>query len=192
MLWKCCTQYASKFGKLSNGHRTGKGQFSFKSQRKAMPKIVQTSVQLQARLQQYVNPNFQIFKLDLEKAEAPMIKLLTSFGSQRKQENSRKKKSTSASLTTLKPLTMWITTNCGKSLKRWEYQNISPAIWENCMQAKKKQNWMEQWTGSKLKKEHIKAVYVTLHIQLICRACYVKCHAVWSTSWDQDCWEKYQ
>ena len=36
MLWKCCTQYASKFGKLSSGHRTGKGQFSFQSQRKAM------------------------------------------------------------------------------------------------------------------------------------------------------------
>ena len=38
MLLKCCTQYASKFGKLSNGHRTGKGQFSFQSQRRAMPK----------------------------------------------------------------------------------------------------------------------------------------------------------
>ena len=38
MLGKCCTQYASKFGKLSSGHRTGKGQFSFQSQRKAMPK----------------------------------------------------------------------------------------------------------------------------------------------------------
>ena len=43
MLWKCCTQYASKFGKLSSGHRTGKGQFSFQSQRKAMPKNAQTS-----------------------------------------------------------------------------------------------------------------------------------------------------
>ena len=38
MLWKCCTQYASKFGKLSSGHRTGKGQFSFQSQRKTMLK----------------------------------------------------------------------------------------------------------------------------------------------------------
>ena len=37
---KCCTQYASKFGKLSSGHRTGKGQFSFQSQRKTMPKNV--------------------------------------------------------------------------------------------------------------------------------------------------------
>ena len=63
MLLKCCTQYASKFGKLSIGHRTVEGQFSFQSQRKAMPKNAQTTTQLhsshrlilQARLQQYVN-----------------------------------------------------------------------------------------------------------------------------------------
>ena len=67
MLLKCCTQYASKFGQLSSGHRTGKGQSSFQSQRKAMPKNAQTTTQLhsshtlvklkilQARLQQYVN-----------------------------------------------------------------------------------------------------------------------------------------
>ena len=46
ILWKCCTQYASKFGKLSSGHRTGKGQFSFQSLRKAMPKNAQTASQL--------------------------------------------------------------------------------------------------------------------------------------------------
>ena len=46
MLWKCCTPYTSKFGKLSSGHRTGKGQFSFQSQRKAMPKNAQTTAQL--------------------------------------------------------------------------------------------------------------------------------------------------
>ena len=46
MLWKCCTQYASKFGKLSSGHRTGRGQFSFQSQRRAMSKNVQTTAQL--------------------------------------------------------------------------------------------------------------------------------------------------
>ena len=45
-LWKCCTQYASKFGKLSSGHRTGKGQFSSQSQRKAMPKNAQTTAKL--------------------------------------------------------------------------------------------------------------------------------------------------
>ena len=45
---KCCTQYARKFGKLSSGHGTGKGQFSFQSQRKAMPKNVQTTTQWQS------------------------------------------------------------------------------------------------------------------------------------------------
>ena len=46
MLWKCCTQHASKFGKLSSGHKTGKGQFSFQSQREVMPKNAQTTAQL--------------------------------------------------------------------------------------------------------------------------------------------------
>ena len=65
MLSKCCTQYASKFGKLSSGHRTGKGQFSFQSQRRAMPNYCTIALIshaskvmpkiLQARLQQYVN-----------------------------------------------------------------------------------------------------------------------------------------
>ena len=65
--------------------------------------------------------NFQIFKLNLEKAEKPEMKLPTSIGSSKKQESSRKT-STSALLTIPKPLTVWITTNCRKFLKRWEYQ----------------------------------------------------------------------
>ena len=66
---------------------------------------------LQARLQQYMN--FQMFKLDLEKAEEPEIKLPTSTGSSKKQESSRKT-SISALLTMPKPLTVCITINCGK------------------------------------------------------------------------------
>ena len=99
-------------------------------------------------------------KLDLEKAEEPEIKLPTATGSQKMQENSRKT-STFASLTTLKPLTVWITRNHGKFFKRWEYQANSPASWEICMQVKKQQLEldMEQWTGSKLGKEYVKAVY---------------------------------
>ena len=46
ILWKCWTHYASKFGQLSSGHRTGKVQFSFQFQRKAMPKNAQTTAQL--------------------------------------------------------------------------------------------------------------------------------------------------
>ena len=64
--------------------------------------------------------NFQMYKLDLEKAEEPEIKLPRSAGSSRKQESSRKT-SASALLTTSKPLTVWVTKNCGKFFKRWEY-----------------------------------------------------------------------
>ena len=46
MMLKCCTQYVGKFKKLTSDHRTGKGQFSFQSQRRAMPKNVQTTIQL--------------------------------------------------------------------------------------------------------------------------------------------------
>ena len=70
--------------------------------------------------------NFQMFKLDLEKAEEPEIKLPTSAGSWRKQKSSRKT-SAFALLTMSKPLTVWITTNCGKFLKRWKYQTTLPA-----------------------------------------------------------------
>ena len=56
---------------------------------------------------------------------------------------------------------VWITTNCGKFLKRWEYQTTWPASSKTCMQVKKQQLElkMEQWTGSKLGKEHVKALY---------------------------------
>ena len=131
MLLKRCTQYASKFGKLSSGHRTGKGQSSFQSQRKAMPKNAQTTTQLHSShmltkfsklgFNSAWTMNFQMFQLYLEKAEEPEIKLPASAGSSRKQESSRKT-ATSALLTMPKSLTVWITTNCGKFFMRWEYQ----------------------------------------------------------------------
>ena len=118
MLWKCCTQYASKFGKLSSGHRTGKDQFkgnakecsnyrtiaSISHASKVMLKI------LQARCQQNVNRELPDVQVDLEKAEEPEIKLPTSIGSLKKQESSRKT-STSVLLTMSKPLAVWITIN---------------------------------------------------------------------------------
>ena len=77
---------------------------------------------LQAKLQQYMNcelPDVQ--EKVLEKAEEPEVRLPTSAGSSKKQEISRKT-SISALLTMPKPLTVWITINCGKFFKRWEYQ----------------------------------------------------------------------
>ena len=90
-----------------------------------------------------------MYSLDLEKAEEPEIKLPTSVGSLKKRESSRKT-STTALLTVPKPLTVWITTNCRKFLKRWEYQTTLPASWEICVQVKKQQLEldMEQQTGS--------------------------------------------
>ena len=104
--------------------------------------------------------NFQMLMLDLEEAAEPEIKLPTSTGSLKKPESSRKT-SISALLTMPKPLTVWITTNCGKFSKRQEYQTTWPASWEICMQVKKQQLEldMEQQTGSKLEKESFKAVY---------------------------------
>ena len=64
-------------------------------------------------------------------------------------------------LTMLKTLTVWITTNCGEFLKRWEFQITLPVSWETCMQVIKQQleQDMEKQTGSKLGKEYVKSVY---------------------------------
>ena len=90
-----------------------------------------------------------MLKLDLEKVEEPESKLPTSIGSSKKQE-SLKEISTSALLTTSKPLTVWITTNCGKFFKRWEYQTTLPVSWEICKQVNKQQLEldMDQQTSS--------------------------------------------
>ena len=124
-----------------------------------------------------------MFKLDLEKAEEPEIKLPTSAGSLKKQESSRKT-STSALFTMPKPLTVWITTNCGKFWKRGEYQTTWPASWEICMQVKKQQLEleMEQQTGSKSGKEYVKAVY--------CHPAYLT--YIQSTSWEMLGWMKHK
>ena len=101
--------------------------------------------------------NFQIFQLDLTKAEEPEIKLPTSNGSSTNQESSTKI-STSALLIMSKTLTVRITTNSGKFWKRWEYQTTWPVF---CIQFKKQQLEldMKEQTGSKLGKECVKAVY---------------------------------
>ena len=75
---------------------------------------------LQARLQQYVNPELPDVQAGFRKGRGTRDQIANIFWIMEKQGNSRKT-STSASLTMLKPLTVWITTNCGKVLKRWEY-----------------------------------------------------------------------
>ena len=103
--------------------------------------------------------NFQIFKLFLEKAEEPEIELLTSAGSWKKQEHFRKT-STSALLTMPKPLTMWIRTNW-KILQEMEIPDHLTCLLRNLHAGQEQQLELdrEQWTGSKLGKEYIQAVY---------------------------------
>ena len=131
MLLKCCTQYANKFGNLSSGQRTGNAVFipiSKKANNKECSNyhtiaLISYDGKLMLKILQAIDFNstwtekFQIFKLDLEKAEEPEIKLSTSVGSPKKQECSRKM-STSTLVTPPKTLTVWNTANCGKFFKR--------------------------------------------------------------------------
>ena len=130
MLWNCCTQYASKSGKFSSSHRTGKCQFSFLPKKgnikecsnfhttalishtnKVMLKI------FQAWLQQYVNCDLADVQAVFRKSKGTRDWIANSHWMIKKQESSRKI-STFALLTTPKPLAVWLTTNCGKFLKR--------------------------------------------------------------------------
>ena len=109
---------------------------------------------LQARLQQYMNHEFSDVQAEFRKGRGTRIKLTASIRSLKKQGSSRKT-STSALLTMPKPLTVWITTNCGKFFKRMKYQTTLSASWEICIQVKKQQLEldMEKQTGSKSNRE---------------------------------------
>ena len=136
---------------------------------------------------------FQMFKLDLEKAEEPEIKLQTSVVSQIKQESSRKI-SISALLTMPKPLTLWITTYCGQFFKRWECQTTWPASWEICMQVRKQQLELDlkQQTLSRLGKEYVRAIYChPAHLTFMQNTSWETLSG-WNTGWNQGCWEKYR
>ena len=130
--------------------------------------------------------NFKMFILDLEKADEPEIKLPTSVGSSKKQESSRKNIYL-CFIDSAKGF-VWITTNCVKFWKRWKCQTIWPASWEICVQVRKQQLElaMEQQTCSKSGQEYIKTILSPCLFNLNAE----KCWAGWSTSWNQDCWEK--
>ena len=91
-----------------------------------------------------------MFKLVLEKAEEPEIKLPTSTGSWKKQESSRKN-IYFCFIDYAKAFDCVVKINCGKLWKRWKYQTTWPSSWETCMQLRKQQLEldMEQQTGSK-------------------------------------------
>ena len=105
---------------------------------------------LQARLHQNVNCELPDVQAGFRKGRGTRDQIANIPGSSKKQESSIKTY-ISALLTMPKPLTMWITRNCGKFWKRWEYQTTWPASWEICMQVRKQQLEldMEQQTGFK-------------------------------------------
>ena len=132
--------YASKFGKLCSGHRTGKGQFSFQSQRKAMPKNALTTAQItlishaskimlkiiQAKLQKYMSYELPDVQAGFRKGRGTRHQIANIRWIMEKQQSS-KKSSISSFLPMIESLTVWITINFEKLFKRWEYQTTLPA-----------------------------------------------------------------
>ena len=90
---------------------------------------------IQARFQPYMNCELPDIQADFRKGRGTRDQNLWII----KKQKSSRKTSTSALLTTPKPLTVWITTNSENFLKRWQYQTTLPASWEICMQVKKQQ-----------------------------------------------------
>ena len=129
-----------------------------------------------------------MFKLDLEKAEELEIKLPTSVGSYKKQRNS-KNISTSASLTTLKSLTVWITTNF-KILKEMGIPDLFTCLLRNLYAGQEATVRTGHGTTDCFK------IGKGVHQGYILSPCFfnfcAKCQAGWLTSWNQDCWEKYR
>ena len=105
---------------------------------------------LQARLQQYMNRELSDVQAGFRKGRGIRDEIANIPWIIKKNKSSRKTPNF-ALLTTPKSLTVWITTNCGKFLKRWEYQTILPTSWEMCTQVKKQQLELDmvQQTNSK-------------------------------------------
>ena len=169
-LW--CPLATPKFGKLSSGHRTGKGQFSFQSQRKAAKEcsnyhtvalISHTSKVmvkiLGARLQQYMNCELPNVQASFRKGRGTRDQIANIHWIIEKAREFQKN-IYFCFINYTKALDC-VDHKTGKFFKRWEYQIIWPASWEICVEVRKQQLKldMKQWTGSKLGKEYVKAVY---------------------------------
>ena len=152
MLWKCCNSICQQIWKTQQWPQDWKRSVFIPIPKKGNAKecsnyctialILHASKVilkiLQARLQHCMNQELPDVQAGFKEVEEPEIKLPTSAGSWKKQESSRKT-SISALLIMPKPLTVWITINCGKFFKRWEFQTTWPASWETYMQVRKQQ-----------------------------------------------------
>ena len=164
MLWKCCTQYASKFGKLSSGHRTGnrsvfipipkQGNAKECSKYHTIALISHASkimLKVLIKSQQYVNHELSDVQAGFRKGRGTRDQIANIHWIIEKAREFQKKTFIFPLLTMPKLLTVWITINCGKFWNRWAYQTTWSASWEICMQVRKQQLEldMEQQTGSK-------------------------------------------
>ena len=151
MLWKCCTQYASKFGKLSSGYSTRKVSFHYNPKERQcqimlkLPHIARISHTsklmlriLRARLQQYLNWELSDVQAGFRKGRGTRAQIANIHWVIEKAREFQKN-SYFCFIDYAKALTVWITTNCGKFFKRWEYQTTWPVSWEICMQVKNQQ-----------------------------------------------------
>ena len=138
---------------------------------------------LQAKLQQYVNCELSDVQAGFRKGRGTRNQIANLRWIIEKAREFQKSIYFSF-INYAKPLTVWITINCGKFWKRWKYQTTWPASWEICMQVRKQQLElaMEQQTGSKQEKEYVKAVY--------CHPTYLS--YMQSTSWETLGWKKHK
>ena len=192
----------SKSGKLSSGHRTGKGQLWFQSQRKAMPKNVQTTAQLHSShipakyCSKFSKPgfnstwtvNFQMFKLVLEKSEEPEIKLPTSAGSLKEQEFQEN--------IYFCFIDYAKTFDCVDHNKLWKIlREIGIADHRTCLLRNLyagQEATVRTGHGTRDRFQIGKGVRQGCVLSSCLFNLYVKCQTGWNTSWNQDCLEKYQ
>ena len=152
---RCCILYVSKSGRPNSGHRTGKDRSSSQFPRRVILKNVLTIWQLHSfpmlirsclksytlSLQHYVDQKLRDVQFGFRKGKGTRDQIVNIFWiiEKARELKTNQKKSTSVSSTVLKPLTVWIIINCGKLLKRREYQTILSVSWEVCMEVKKQE-----------------------------------------------------
>ena len=211
MPWKCCNQYASKIRKFSDGHRTGKGQFSFQSKErqwqrmfKLLHKCAHSHTNkmmlkiLKARFQYNMNWELPDVQAGFRKGRGTKDQILNICWIIQKKKTRERERIPEKYLLLfhwplLRPLTVWITTNW-KILKEMGILNHLTCLLRNLYTGQEttvKMTWnnklVQNWERS-MSRLYI----VTLLIYLICRVHNGKFWTGWIPSWNQDCWEKYQ
>ena len=209
MLWKCCTQYASKFGKLSSGHTTGKGQFSFQSQRTEQCQRMlkyhtialishASKVILQARLQQYVNCELPDVQAGFKKSRGTRDQIANiSWIIENRREF--QKNIYFCFIDYAKAFDYVDHNKLWKILKEMGIPDHLTCLLRNLYAGQEATVRSEHGTtdwfqiGKGVRQGWTSRLYIaTLLISLLCRVHHEKCWTGRNTSWNQDCWEKYQ